>query len=63
MFRPYHQSQTFLFPPVLEELIPSHHPAHIMNDLVEKLDLTVLMNRYGDMGQPAYLPKLMLKII
>ena len=63
MFRPYHQSQTFLFPPVLEELIPTHHPAHIMNDLVEKLDLTILLNRYGDMGQPAYLPKLMLKII
>lgn len=36
---------------------------HIVNDLVEKLDLTVLLNRYGDMGQPAYHPRLMLKVI
>jgi transposase len=63
MFRHYNQTEPFLFPPVLEELIAPDHPAHMINDLVEKLDLTVLMNRYGDMGQPAYVPKLMLKII
>ena len=63
MFRQYNQTEPFLFPPVLEELIALEHPAHMINDLVEKLDLTVLTNRYGDMGQPAYLPKLMLKII
>jgi transposase len=63
MFRPYNQTEPFLFPPVLEELISAEHPAHMINDLVEKLDLSVLMNRYGDMGQPAYVPKLMLKII
>ena len=63
MFRPYNQTQPFFFPPVLDELIPNDHPAHMVNDLVEKLDLTVLLNRYGNMGQPAYLPKLMLKVI
>ena len=63
MFRPYNQSQPFLFPPILEELLPKDHPAHMINDLVEKLDLIVLLNRYTNMGQPAYPPKLMLKII
>ena len=63
MFREYTQEQIFLLPPSLEDFIEESHPAHVINDLVEELDLTLLMSRYGDMGQPAYHPKMMMKVI
>jgi len=63
MFRPYIQDQMYLLPPSLKDYIDESHPVHIINDLIEKLDLTVLKKRYGTMGQPAYEPRMMLKVI
>lgn len=63
MFRPYSQDQMLLLPPSLADFLDESHPAHVINDLAERLELTVLLSRYGDMGQPAYHPKLMLKVI
>ena len=63
MFRAYDQDQMFLLPPSVKEFIDEKHPAHLINDLVEKLDIKVFMLRYGEMGQPAYSPRMMLKVI
>ena len=63
MFRAYEQDQGFLLPPSLSDFIHEDHPAHMINDLVDRLDLTVLENRYGAMGQPAYQPRMMVKVI
>ncbi len=63
VFRLYDQSQLFLLPPSLADFLDESHPAHVVNDLVEKLDLSALVSRYGDMGQPAYHPRMMLKVI
>ena len=63
MFRSYDQSQLFLLPPSLQDFVDERHPAHMMNDLVDQLDLRVLEGRYGNLGQPAYHPRLMLKVI
>ena len=63
MFRAYNQTQTFLLPPSLEDFIKPMHPARLINDLVEKLDLSALMRRYGVMGQPAYAVRMMIKVI
>lgn len=63
MLRPYDQSQPFLLPPSLRDFVDERHPAHLLNDLVDQLDLSVLEARYGPLGQPAYHPRLMLKVI
>lgn len=63
MYRPYDQSQPFLLPPHLRDFVSEDHPAHVINDLVDQMDLRVLEARYGNMGQPAYHPRLMLKVI
>ncbi len=63
MFRPYSQDQLFLLPPALSDFIQEDHPAHLISDLVEGLDLRKLEARYGDMGQPPYAPRMMLKVI
>jgi transposase len=63
MFRAYEQDQEFLLPPSLHDFIGESHPAHLVNDIVERLDLSALTERYGLIGQPAYPPRLMLKVI
>lgn len=63
MFRPYEQDQMYLLPPSLKDFIDESHPAHVIDDLIEAMDLTVLEKHYGPMGQPAYQPRMMLKLI
>jgi transposase len=63
MYRPYDQGQSFLLPPSLRDFVSEDHPAHVINDLVDQLDLSVLEAHYGNMGQPAYHPRLMIKVI
>jgi transposase len=63
MYRRYEQSQPFLLPPSLQDFVGEGHPAHLINDLVDQLDLTTLEARYGNLGQPAYRPRLMVKVI
>jgi len=62
MYRSYNQSQSFLLPPSLYEFVDQGHPAHLINDLVDQLDISALEARYGHLGQPAYHPRLMLKV-
>jgi transposase len=63
MFRSYDQNQPFLLPASLHDFVEEGHPAHLINDLVEELDLSALEARYGNMGQPAYHPRMMVKVI
>ncbi|MFH1723914.1 MAG: IS1182 family transposase [Elusimicrobiota bacterium] len=63
MFRPYRQDQSYLLPPSLGDFLDETHPAHAINDIIEKIDLSTLMSRYGKMGQPAYHPRMMVKVI
>jgi transposase len=63
MFRSYDQTQGYLLPPSLRDFVDENHPAHLINDLIDLLDLSVLEKRYGSLGQPAYHPRLMLKVI
>ena len=43
MYRPYNQRQSFLLPPNLYDFVDENHPAHLINDLVDPLDLSVLV--------------------
>ena len=63
MFRAYDQRQGLLLPPSLDDFLDESHPSHVINDIVDRLDLSALVSRYGDMGQPAYHPRMMLKVI
>lgn len=63
MYREYDQNQMFLLPPSLKDFVDESHPSHMVNDLVEKMNLTCLEKRYGNMGQPAHHPRMMIKTI
>jgi transposase len=63
VFRPYVMNQTALLPPSYDELIPAEHLVRVMNDAVEKLDLSVLLAQYRGGGTSSYHPKMMLKVL
>jgi len=56
--------QQFLFPPALEDWVPSDHPARFLREFVDQLDLPALgfVIPSGSEGRPPYAPSLFLKI-
>jgi transposase len=56
--------QQFLFPPALEDWVPSDHPARFLREFVEQLDLPALgfSMPLAVEGRPPYHPSLLLKI-
>ncbi len=63
VFKDYHQDQLYLLLPSLEELIPSNHLVRVVNDAVEKMDLSVLIESYLGGGTSSYHPRMMLKVL
>jgi transposase len=55
-FKDYNQDQLFLLPPSLHDFLPKAHLAHIINGIVNELDLRELYDRYSDLGCTAYHP-------
>lgn len=62
-FRAYDQDQSFFIVVAKDRFFDSGHPAVIIDAIIERLDLQVLYDRYSDEGNPAYHPKMMLKIL
>lgn len=63
-FRPYDPDQTFLMPASMREWLPSDHLAYFISDLVDHLDLSGIMSRYGEeKGYPPYHPAMMVKVL
>jgi transposase len=62
-FREYNQKQSFFRQFIPEELLEEHHPARIVDLVVERLDLGSLYQVYVEEGNVAYHPKMMLKVL
>ena len=62
VFKPYTMKQLQL-PTNLEELIPPNHLVRVMNDAIEKMDLSILLKQYKGGGTSSYHPKMMLKVL
>jgi len=63
VFKEYRQDQNFLLPPSLDEFVPDDHGVRIINDVVDAMDLSLLLDKYEGGGAPAYHPVMMLKVI
>ncbi|GFP21431.1 transposase [Candidatus Hakubella thermalkaliphila] len=59
----YNQSNGYLLPPYLEELISADHVARVVNKVVDLLDIRELTSQEKIEGRPAYHPRMMLKIL
>lgn len=63
MFKTYAQDQLQLLPHDLSSSIPQDHLARLINQVIEDMDLSFIETTYSTMGQHAYHPKMLLKVL
>ncbi len=63
IFKEYQQQQVLLLPPSLEELISPKHLVRVVNQVVESMDISDLINLYEGGGTSAYHPRMLLKVL
>lgn len=63
-YRPYDRDQMLLLPPTVQEWVPKGDRAHLIDDLVETLDISTKESVYEEelRGYPPYHPKMMTKL-
>lgn len=59
----YDQKQSLLFPPHIRRFLPDDHPAVIINDIVDSMDLSILYEKLSSEGNSSYHPAMMIKIL
>lgn len=52
-----------LLPPDLSELIPSNHPVRIVSAVLDKVDISGLLQQYKPGGTSSYHPRMLLKVL
>lgn len=63
MFKPYGQNQLQLLPSDLSSSIASDHLARLISTVIDDMDLSFIERTYVAMGQHAYHPKMLLKVL
>ena len=62
-FRPVDRKTGFLLPPSVDEWLPERHLARFVVEIIEKLNLSVMVNAYRGSGLAAYHPRMLLGIL
>lgn len=62
-FKEYHQNQTMLMPPSLEEKVPEGHLARHISRVVDELDIDEIEEGYSEIGCRAYHPRMLIKLL
>jgi transposase len=57
------QNQAMLFPHDLNDLIDANHPVRVVNEVLEKVDITELIKQYKPGGTSSYHPRMLLKVL
>jgi len=60
--RAYNNKELLLFPASIGDFLPKEHIAHVVDEVVEQLDLTAYYNKISNVGNPSYHPLMMIKI-
>lgn len=62
-FKSNHQHQGMLLPPSLEDLIAADHPVRVVDNILDQVDITALLQRYKPGGASSYHPRMLLKVM
>lgn len=62
-FKSDNQCQFQLLPPSLDELIPPTHPVRVLNTILDRLDMSKVLESYKGGGNSCFHPRMMLKIL
>ena len=57
------QNQMMIFPPSLDELIPSNHVVRIVSAVIDRLDISGILSTYRGGGNSCFDPRMMLKVL
>jgi transposase len=63
VFKLYVMNQMALMPSSYEEKIPADHLVRVVNEAVEKIDVSALLGQYKGGGASSYHPKMLLKVL
>jgi len=63
VFKDYSQGQSCLFPMRLDEKIPANAPVRLINQIVDTLDISKVIDTYKGGGTSSYHPRMMLKVV
>ncbi len=63
IFKDYNQKQTFLLPPAVDDFVGPKHPARIISDVINTIDISSIRGKYNGGGSTAYHPGMMLKVL
>jgi transposase len=58
-----HKGQSWLLPPSIEDLIPDDHLCFLVEGLVDSLEYSTFDIRYSGAGDPAYHPRILVKLL
>jgi transposase len=61
--RAYNQNQSMLFPPHIRHFLPDDHPAVIISDIIDTMDLSKFYRKLSSEGNPAYHPAMLIKVL
>ncbi len=63
-FKPYDQTQQWLIPPSIDELVPNPHLVRVVSETIDELDLEEILKKYTKGGGASrYHPVMMLKVL
>lgn len=63
MFKDYQQNQGQLLPQSLSDAISSDHTARLISQVIDDMDLSFILNTYSSIGQKAYNPRMLFKVL
>lgn len=63
VFKSNHQLQAMLLPPDLSDLIDANHPVRVVNAVLDRVDITQLIEQYKPGGTSSYHPRMLLKVM
>jgi len=63
VFKSYTPKQAMLLPPSLEELIDCNHPVRVVNQVIDRIDISPLLAKYPGGGSSSYHPRMLLKVL
>jgi len=62
-FKPYRKSQFMLFPKSIDDYVPQNHLSRMIDSIVEQLDTRNIEDKYSQLGQNTYHPKILIKLL
>jgi transposase len=62
-FKPYRKNQFMLFPKSIDDYVPKNHLSRMISNIVEQLDTRNIEDKYSQLGQNTYHPKILIKLL